>query len=84
MEITNPQGFPELNRVIVEMTTVLVRDEKLEIVLGDDDAGSRVSTKFSKPFTFAATSGKASRSTADAASIIFVFIMLVVPFYNYD
>ena len=74
MVIIIPQGFPELNRIIVEMIAVLVRDEKLKIVLDDDDAGSRVSTKFSKPFTFAATSGKASRSTADAASIILVFI----------
>ena len=72
MVIIIPQGFPELNRIIVEMIAVLVRDEKLEMVLDDDDAGSRVSTKFSKPF--AATRGKASRNTADAVSMSFVFI----------
>ena len=73
----NPTGFFELKYASPVPSSVRVRDEKSAMALDGFDLKSfRDNVKFSKPFTFAATRGAASRSAADAASVCFVFISL--------
>lgn len=82
MVITRPLGSCELKDAKGPLTSVRVREEKSAMDCDGFDVWSfRDKTKFSKPLTFAATSGTDSRSTA-APIISSFFIFVFLSFYG--
>ena len=82
MVMTRPLGSRELNDARGPLTSVCVREEKFAMACDGFDVWSfRDSVKFSKPFTFAATSGTVN--IIAVTNINFLFIPISFLFTNH-
>ena len=72
-----PQGLRELKDASAVPSSVRVRDEKSARALDGFDLKSfRDNVKFSKPFTFSATSGTANIIAATNVNLVLISIFL--------
>ena len=72
-----PQGLRELKDASAVPSSVRVRDEKsARVLVGFDLKSFRDNVKFSKPLTFAATSGTASIIAATNINFLLISIFL--------